>query len=96
MGVLERILKRFTSDRPVPWTSDPTDAPIPQRPIERIRGDRTSRGDRTYRVKEGDTLESIARQCYGDAALASRILQANQQQLGQPPVLYPGLRLKLP
>lgn len=91
MRLLEQLFRRFALPRSVPWAPDPSDAPIPQRPIERSRP-----AEEYYDVKEGDTPESIARECYGDPASWTRIAQANQLQLGDPPVLYPGLRLKLP
>lgn len=102
MRLLERLIGRFHQLKPsrqraappsqrVPWTTDPTDSPIPQPPLQKSPPD-----DRVYRVKQGDTPESIAREVYGDAAFWPRIARANRQRIGDPPVLYPGQRLDLP
>jgi nucleoid-associated protein YgaU len=88
---LQRLFGRFGPSEPVPWAPDPTDAPIPQKPIER-----PGRDDRVYSVKAGDTLESIAKEVYGNSAHWTRLAQANRERLGDPPVLYPGLSLTLP
>ncbi len=72
-------------------SNDPADAPIPQKPLERTAPD-----DRLYRVKQGDTLEGIARDVYGDTRSWTRIAEANRERLGDPPVLYPGQTLQLP
>lgn len=87
MGLLERLFRRM----PVPMTRDPTDSPMPQQPLQRTAPD-----DRMYRVKQGDTLERIAREVYGDPAKWTRIAEANRERLGDPPVLYPGQMLRLP
>ena len=93
MGLLEQLLARLRQPgAAMPQAHDPTDSPIPQQPIQRAPPyDRT-----TYRVKEGDTLQTIAKEVYGDPALSSRILQANRDRIGEPPALYPGLELHLP
>jgi nucleoid-associated protein YgaU len=47
-------------------------------------------------VAAGDTLESIAMKFYGDRAAATRIWQANRDQLRNPGLLVPGMELRLP
>ncbi len=91
MGLLERLAALIGFPRDVPQTRDPTDAPIPQPPI-----DAPAAAERSYRVKPGDTLPLISREVYGDPALWPRIAEANRERLGDPPVLYPGLTLDLP
>ena len=91
MGILARLLGRFRGPA-LPHAPDPSDAPIPQSPVTLPRG-----GDEgPYRVREGDTLETIARDAYGDPRAWRRIAEANTARLGDPPVLYPGLELRLP
>jgi nucleoid-associated protein YgaU len=90
VGLLERLFG-WTQTKDMPMVSDPTDAPILDQPIRRSETD-----DRTYEVRPGDTLESIARSVYGDARAWQRILEENQGRLGEPPVLYPGMILRLP
>jgi nucleoid-associated protein YgaU len=49
-----------------------------------------------YIVAEGDTLSSIARKFYGNAAARRRILEANWRVIGDPFMMPPGLRLRIP
>jgi nucleoid-associated protein YgaU len=88
---LERLLDRLRVPRIMPQVPDPTDSPMPYQPVQK-----PPRDDRTYQVKEGDTLQKIARDVYGDEDYWNRIAEANRERIGDPPVLYPGLRLKLP
>ena len=97
MRLLERLFDRFRAPKPIPWAADPTDSPIPQQPIEKgRRGERGRDDERVYRVRPGDTLESIALDVYGDAARSAVIAAANRERIGEPPVLYPGQVLQLP
>ncbi len=50
----------------------------------------------TYTVKRGDTLMSIAREMYGDAARWQEIFKANSGHLSDPQKIYPGMVLTLP
>lgn len=50
----------------------------------------------TYTVKEGDTLEKIARQYYGDATAWTKIYLANNAQLRDGRPLRPGMELEIP
>ena len=52
--------------------------------------------DRMYIVEEGDTISSIARKFYGKAAARRRILLANWRVIGDPFLMEPGLRLRIP
>jgi len=50
-----------------------------------------------YTVEAGDTLESIAGKVYGNRYKWSRLVQANRDQLGQPPyILSLGMHLRVP
>jgi len=51
---------------------------------------------RTYRVREGDTLVSIARRLYGDGRRYRDIFEANRDQLKGPNALPVGVLLVLP
>ena len=53
-------------------------------------------GDRTYRVKDGDTLSSIARKCYGEPARWKDIRDANPGKIGSGGGITPGTVLVLP
>lgn len=94
MGFLRRLFGDATATD-LPHAADPTDAPIPQPPMEKGGRDK-GRRERVYTVKEGDTPQLIARRVYGNPDLWSRIAEANRERLGDPPVLYPGLELDLP
>ncbi len=56
----------------------------------------TSESPRHYTVREGDWLVQIARDHYGSAADAERILEANRDRIDDPDRLVPGQRLLLP
>ena len=49
-----------------------------------------------YTVRDGDTLQEIAQRCYGDAAMARILEEANAGILGDPQRLAPGLMLRIP
>ena len=62
-------------------------------PMEGLDLDAT---DRMYVVEEGDTLTSIARKFYGNAAARRRIFMANSRVIADPFVIEPGTRLRIP
>ena len=49
-----------------------------------------------YEVKDGDTLNSLARQAYGLANKWTLIFYANQKQFGNAPILVPGKMINIP
>lgn len=49
-----------------------------------------------YQVVAGDTLSGIAQQFYGNGALATRIFEANRDQLTNPNVIHVGQILRVP
>jgi len=53
-------------------------------------------GYRTYTVKPGDTLSSIATSYYGSATAYPKIFDANRDQLNDPNKILPGQVLKIP
>jgi nucleoid-associated protein YgaU len=59
------------------------------------RSDSSSTG-RTYRVREADTLSTIAERLLGSAKRWEEIYQLNQQQLSDPNRLIPGMELQIP
>lgn len=50
----------------------------------------------SYFVRQGDTLLSIAKDVYGDIAMASEIYRSNADVMASPDSLRPGMVLKLP
>ena len=53
-------------------------------------------GPRTYTVKAGDTLQSIAQEIYGDATRANLIFEANRDQIKDADAIQVGMVLKIP
>jgi nucleoid-associated protein YgaU len=53
-------------------------------------------GFAVHRVRQGETLSSIAEQWYGDAGRFRDIYDANRNQLNDPDVIFPGQRLRIP
>lgn len=51
---------------------------------------------KTYFVRPGDTLTSIARDVYGDIAMAGRIMDENRNLISRPNSLRAGMILELP
>lgn len=51
---------------------------------------------KTYYVREGDTLDSIAVKLYQDRTVADRLFEINQHQLKRSEQLRPGMLLRLP
>ena len=56
----------------------------------------SSRSNRLYDVRKGDTLSSIARRFYGDKKYAQNIFAANRDLLANPNALQVGMTLQLP
>jgi nucleoid-associated protein YgaU len=51
---------------------------------------------RTYVVKQGDSLSRIAQREYGDANKWHEIYEANNDIIKNPDLIYPGQKLRLP
>jgi nucleoid-associated protein YgaU len=49
-----------------------------------------------YTVKNGDTLHSIARRCYGNEAKWLDIFNANQPLIAKPSLIHVGWQLVMP
>jgi LysM repeat protein len=59
----------------------------------------TSRDEKTlqtYTVVKGDSLSKIAKQIYGKASLWRKIYEANQDQIKDPDLIFPGQLLRIP
>jgi LysM repeat protein len=56
----------------------------------------TAKPARTYVVRAGDTLRSIARRMYGDENGWRRIYQANRSEIANPDSLVVGSELRIP
>jgi LysM repeat protein len=50
----------------------------------------------TYTVVQGDSLSKIAKRVYGKASLWRKIYEANQDQIKDPDLIFPGQLLRLP
>lgn len=50
----------------------------------------------TYTVVKGDSLSKIAKQVYGKASMWRKIYEANQDQIKDPDLIFPGQLLRLP
>lgn len=51
---------------------------------------------KTYMVRKGDTLRSIAKHFYGAEFRWEELLHANRDQIKDPENLFPGQELKIP
>ncbi|WP_163834684.1 tail protein X [Spartinivicinus ruber] len=49
-----------------------------------------------YRTKDGDTLDWICKQYYGNESFVLQVLDANPRLVEQGPVLAAGIEIKLP
>ena len=59
----------------------------------------TSKDEHTlqsYTVEKGDSLSMIAKKVYGKASLWRQIYEANQDNIKDPDLIYPGQVLRLP
>lgn len=56
----------------------------------------TTAGGRIITVQPGDTLGTLARRYYGDAAMWRRIYQANRDRIANPDLLLAGQRIRIP
>ncbi|MGF1448760.1 MAG: LysM peptidoglycan-binding domain-containing protein [Opitutales bacterium] len=74
----------------------PAAAPPPQPEFPRANVNADARAPAFYEVQTGDTLTGIARIVYGNGNLWRRILEANEDVLGSPDDLRPGMRLRIP
>ena len=54
------------------------------------------RATRQYRLRDGDTLTSIAIRFYGDASRAEDILEANRDKISDPDLLPVALEIEIP
>ena len=56
----------------------------------------TGKTDMVYVVKSGDTLGKISQSFYGSKAQYKKILDANQELIGDGNLIYPGQKLRIP
>lgn len=74
-----------------------TPAPTPVTRIEPVStGTPRTPSTRSYFVRPGDTLLSIAIELYGDTSMSSKIFRQNTNVMSSPDSLKPGMVLKLP
>ena len=50
----------------------------------------------TYTVVKGDSLSKIAKRVYGKGSLWRKIYEANQDQIKDPDLIFPGQLLRIP
>jgi nucleoid-associated protein YgaU len=50
----------------------------------------------TYTVVKGDSLSKIAKNIYGKASMWRKIYEANQDQIKDPDLIFPGQLLRIP
>ena len=59
--------------------------------------DETTAAEKSYTIKDGDTLSDIAQEQLGDANRWNEIYQLNKDAIGDDPdLIHPGKKLKLP
>lgn len=51
---------------------------------------------KSYTVVKGDSLSKIAKRFYGDAQQWRKIYEANQDQIKNPDLIYPGQTFRIP
>ena len=52
--------------------------------------------EQSYTVVKGDSLSKIAKRFYGDAQQWRKIYEANQDQIKNPDLIYPGQTFRIP
>jgi nucleoid-associated protein YgaU len=57
---------------------------------------REEQTQQTYTVVKGDSLSKIAKRVYGKASLWRKIYEANQDQVKDPDLIFPGQILRIP
>jgi len=83
---LLKLIAELRSNKP----ATPAHSPVPG------GTDKAPPGSRTYTVEKGDTLASISFKYYRNRANASRIKNANINQLGGKDIIKPGMTLIIP
>ena len=78
------------------FSTDFSDKAADEETIDPMEGSDLDPTDRMYVVEEGDTISSIAKKFYGNAAERRRILTANWRVIRDPFVMEPGLRIRIP
>lgn len=81
-----------TQASPAPEASESV-APLPK---ETHAKKSAARASRTYVVRKGDTLQSIAKKYYGDSTKWRRIYDANRQRIKNPDKVSVGMKLIVP
>jgi nucleoid-associated protein YgaU len=65
-------------------------------PAEKVYVERKYETQKFYIVRKGDTLSRISRMYYGSPNKWYKIYEANRDQLDNPDVLKPGMKLRIP
>jgi nucleoid-associated protein YgaU len=75
---------------------EPTAAPNVWRPDPTVRPSKPLAKPRPYRLRDGDTLESVAERYLGDRERAAEIFELNRDVLPRPDVLPIGVTIVIP
>jgi nucleoid-associated protein YgaU len=78
---------------PSDWRPISRQPPAPPRPAARLEA---ARRPRTYRLRDGDTLENVAERYLDSAARAMEIFEANRGVLTRPDLLPVGKTITIP
>lgn len=65
-------------------------------PVTSLPVSRSAHSARTYTIRKGDTLRTIARHFYGNEHAWKKILAANRRVVKNPDQIHPGMRIVLP
>jgi nucleoid-associated protein YgaU len=84
-----------TSEPPSPGTWRPVSREPPALPHP-AKAVRPADKPRTYRLRDGDTLENVAERYLGSAARAAQLFEANRDVLARPDLLPVGKSIVLP
>jgi nucleoid-associated protein YgaU len=84
------------STKPDPWKEDDSAEPLSRRETASVPNRDPVSAPGTYRVKDGDTLSTIALRELGTSKRWQEIFQLNRRELDDPQGLKPGMLLKLP
>lgn len=80
----------------IPPGPDATTTPAAPAPATSAPAAETPTGERTYVVRDGDTLTRIAREQLGDTARVREIFERNRDRLPSPDALRAGMEIVLP
>lgn len=72
------------------------DPKTPKADFSDVESGSSSTAGKSYTVVKGDSLSKIAKRFYGDAQQWRKIYEANQDQIKNPDLIYPGQTFRIP